>query len=63
MLNTLIGRKMSGMDITKEFGQEYAKKLGVKYALGGNNGTAAILLQKQSYDSVFVHHNFIFYRT
>jgi dTDP-4-amino-4,6-dideoxygalactose transaminase len=34
--------KMSGTDITKEFEREYAAQLGMKYAIGCNNGTAAI---------------------
>lgn len=42
VLDVIRTRNMSGTDITKKFELEYAKKLGVKYALGCNNGTAAI---------------------
>jgi len=42
VLEVIRNRNMSGVDITKKFEQEYAKRLGVKYALGFNNGTSAI---------------------
>ena len=43
VLNVLRARKMSGVDITKEFEKKYAESLGRKYALAYNNGTSAIL--------------------
>jgi dTDP-4-amino-4,6-dideoxygalactose transaminase len=43
VLEVLRGRKMSGIEITKEFEKKYAEMLGRKYALAYNNGTAAIL--------------------
>ena len=43
VLEVLRGRKMSGIEITKEFEKKYAESLGRKYALACNNGTAAIL--------------------
>jgi perosamine synthetase len=43
VLDVLRGRKMSGIDITKEFEKKYGELLGRKYALAYNNGTAAIL--------------------
>lgn len=42
VLDVIRGRNMSGIDITRKFEKEYAQKLGVKHALGCNNGTAAI---------------------
>lgn len=43
VLNVLRSRKMSGIEITKEFEKKYAEVLGRKFALAYNNGTAAIL--------------------
>jgi perosamine synthetase len=43
VLDVLRGRKMSGIEITKEFEKKYAELLGREYALAYNNGTAAIL--------------------
>jgi perosamine synthetase len=43
ILDVLRSRKMSGIEITKEFEKKYAEMLGRKYALAYNNGTAAIL--------------------
>ena len=43
VLKVLRDRKMSGIEITKEFEKKYAEMLGRKYALAYNNGTAAIL--------------------
>ena len=43
VLDVLRARKMSGIEITKEFEKKYAESLGRKYALAYNNGTAAIL--------------------
>jgi len=43
VLDVLRARKMSGIEITKEFEQKYAESLGRKYGLAYNNGTAAIL--------------------
>jgi dTDP-4-amino-4,6-dideoxygalactose transaminase len=43
ILEVLRARKMSGIEITKEFEKKYAEMLGRKYALAYNNGTAAIL--------------------
>jgi len=42
VLEVLRAGKMSGVDVTKKFEQEFAEWLGVKYALAHNNGTAAI---------------------
>ena len=39
----LRARKMSGIEITKEFEKKYAEMIGRKYALAYNNGTSAIL--------------------
>jgi perosamine synthetase len=43
VLEVLRARKMSGIEITREFEKKYAEMLGRKYALAYNNGTAAIL--------------------
>jgi perosamine synthetase len=43
VLDVLRNRKMSGIEVTKEFEKKYATMLGRKYALAYNNGTAAIL--------------------
>ncbi|MGB2862507.1 MAG: DegT/DnrJ/EryC1/StrS family aminotransferase [Sedimentisphaerales bacterium] len=43
VLDVLRDRKMSGIEITKEFEKKYAESLGRKYALAYNNGTSAIL--------------------
>ena len=43
VLDVVRARKMSGIEITKEFEKKYAESLGRKYALAYNNGTAAIL--------------------
>src|SRR5580704_18162844 len=43
VLGVLRRREMSGTAITMEFEREFASWMGVKYALGVNNGTAAIL--------------------
>jgi dTDP-4-amino-4,6-dideoxygalactose transaminase len=43
VLEVLRARKMSGVEITREFEKKYAEMLGRKYALAYNNGTAAIL--------------------
>jgi len=43
VLDVLRARKMSGIEITKEFEKKYAESLGRKYGLAYNNGTAAIL--------------------
>lgn len=43
VLDVLRARKMSGIEVTKEFEKKYAEMLGRKYALAYNNGTAAIL--------------------
>jgi len=43
VLDVLRARKMSGIEITKEFEKTYAESLGRKYGLAYNNGTAAIL--------------------
>ena len=43
VLDVLRTRKMSGIELTKEFERKYASMLGRKYALAYNNGTAAIL--------------------
>jgi perosamine synthetase len=42
VLDVLRAGSMSGTDVTREFEKEYAAALGRKYALGCNNGTAAI---------------------
>ncbi|HBG25821.1 MAG TPA: hypothetical protein DDX75_01850 [Phycisphaerales bacterium] len=42
VLDVLRAGNMSGFDITREFEKQYAKELGMKYALACNNGTAAI---------------------
>jgi perosamine synthetase len=42
VLDVLRRRAMSGTDVTKKFEAEFAKWQGTKYALGFNNGTAAI---------------------
>ena len=39
VLEVLRAGKMSGLDITNKFEDEYAESLGMKYALGCNNGT------------------------
>jgi len=41
VLDVLRSRKMSGIEITKEFEKKYAELLGRKYGLAYNNGTAA----------------------
>ena len=43
VLEVLRAKKMSGIEITKEFEKKYAESLGRKYGLAYNNGTAAIL--------------------
>jgi len=43
VLDVLRARKMSGIEITKEFEKKYAESLGRKYGLAYNNGTSAIL--------------------
>ena len=43
VLDVLRNVKMSGTDITKKFEEEFAQWIGVKYALGFNNGTASLL--------------------
>lgn len=43
VLDVLRDRKMSGIEITREFEKKYAESLGRKYALAYNNGTSAIL--------------------
>jgi len=42
VLDVLRRRKMSGTDVTVQFEKEFAAWQGTKYALGCNNGTAAI---------------------
>ncbi len=42
VLAVLRAGKMSGVDVTREFEQEFAAWHGVKYALGHNTGTAAL---------------------
>jgi len=42
VLEVLRRGAMSAMDVTKKFEKSYAEKLGMKYALACNNGTAAI---------------------
>jgi perosamine synthetase len=43
VLDVLHARKMSGIEITRQFEKKYSEMLGRKYALAYNNGTAAIL--------------------
>ncbi|MBQ3226528.1 MAG: aminotransferase class V-fold PLP-dependent enzyme, partial [Clostridia bacterium] len=43
VLDVLHTANMSGTDITKKFEREFADWIGVKYALGFNNGTASLL--------------------
>jgi perosamine synthetase len=43
ILDVVRAGKMSGIDITRQFEQEYAAWVGVKYGLGYCNGTAALL--------------------
>jgi len=43
VLKVLRAGNMSGLDVTKEFETEYARRLGRRYALASPNGTAAIL--------------------
>lgn len=43
VLNVLRTANMSGTDITKKFEQEFAAYMGVKYALGFNNGTSSLM--------------------
>ncbi|MGN0179390.1 MAG: DegT/DnrJ/EryC1/StrS family aminotransferase [Monoglobaceae bacterium] len=43
VVEVLNNRAMSGTDITMKFEQEFAKYMGVKYALGFNNGTSSLL--------------------
>lgn len=43
VLDVLRRREMSGTAITREFEREFARWMGVDYALGTNNGTAALL--------------------
>ena len=42
MLEVLRAGKMSGKDVTQAFEREYAQAIGMPYALGYCNGTAAI---------------------
>ena len=42
VLKVLRAGNMSGIDVTKEFEKEYARRIGMKYALACNTGTAAI---------------------
>ncbi len=42
VLGVLRAGKMSGIDVTQKFEEEFAEWLGVRYALAHNNGTAAI---------------------
>jgi len=42
VLDVLRHGKMSDMDQTKQFEQEFASWIGKKYALGTNNGTSAL---------------------
>ena len=42
VLEVLRNRSMSGIDVTVKFENEYAKDIGMKYALASNTGTAAI---------------------
>lgn len=43
VLEVLRSRNLSGTDITMQFEKEFAEWMGVKYALGFNNGTASLL--------------------
>jgi perosamine synthetase len=43
VLKVLRARAMSGTDITMQFEKEFAEWMGVKHALGFNNGTASLL--------------------
>ena len=43
VLEVLRAGKMSNIDITQQFEEEYAQWHGIKYALGHNNGTASLL--------------------
>lgn len=43
VLEVLHTRGMSGTDITKKFEKEFADWIGVKYALGFNNGTSSLM--------------------
>ena len=43
VLKVLRAGNMSGLDVTKEFETEYARRLGRRYALASPNGTASIL--------------------
>ncbi len=43
VLEVLRSRNMSGTDVTQKFEQEFAEWMGVKYALGFNNGTSSLL--------------------
>lgn len=43
VLEVLRTRNMSGTDITRQFEEEFAQWMGVKHALGFNNGTASLL--------------------
>ncbi len=43
VLDVLRNRAMSGTDITQKFEKEFAQWLGVKYALGFNNGTSSLM--------------------
>jgi len=43
VLDVLRSRRMSGIELTKQFERKYAQALGRKYGLAYHNGTAAIL--------------------
>ncbi len=43
VLDVLRRRAMSGTDVTMQFEKEFAEWMGVKFALGFNNGTASLL--------------------
>lgn len=43
VLEVLRARNMSGTDVTQKFEKEFAEWMGVKHALGFNNGTASLL--------------------
>ncbi len=43
VLDVLRKKNMSGVDVTMKFEEEFADWLGVKYALGFNNGTASLM--------------------
>ena len=43
-INTLLNKKITMSNITKKFEQEFAKKVGAKYALMVNSGSSANLL-------------------